>query len=360
MSAWNEERRADRAAEREQDRQDRRLAAEEARKNRRDREKAQERRREQRRQRRTALREALAAQIGQVPWLVIMGAPMVLSWTAMARYGTEVYGPVGVLLPLFSEAALLVFALVAARAAQRGEPTAVLRLGTAVFALVTAALNYIHGASGDGGSVTQGVVMAVVAVGGVAVHQIVHARQPRPRRTRTQRQADRLARLHQRRVIRLQRAAVRVATPVLASDGTVHLVHRAGEVTEKRTLLRRTRVVPAAAPSQGDRLAEEIESWLSAGAPETARVQGGPAETHPERDRRDQDPDQGPSAPAEQPQPEDEDLIRRVLAAVADGLEPTNENVRVLLRCRKDRAYRVARAARARLHNGGEGDAVRI
>lgn len=354
MSTWREERRQDQAAQREQDREDRRLNREEERKDQHEKERARERKRDQRRKDWDRRRAVLASRAGELPWLVIMGAPMVLSWTAMAKYGIEVYGSnVGVLLPLFSEAALLVFALAGARAAQRGEPTAVLRLGTAVFAVVTAVLNFIHGTSGEHGSVTHGAVMAVVSVGGVAVHQIIHARPPRPRRTRTQRQADRVAKLHHRRVSRLQRAAVRVATPVLGSDGTVRLVHRAGEVTEKRTLLRRTRVVPVTAPSQGDRLAEEIETWLSAGAPEATRVQGGPAETHSEPDHRGQDPDTS----VEQPQPEDEELIQRVLDAVAEGLEPTNENVRVLLRCRKDRAYRVARAARARLQNGGEGSA---
>lgn len=345
MSTYWRERRADRAAERE-----------EARKDRRERDRRRNRRRDRRRRIWAKRRASVAARASELPWLLIMGSPMVLSWTAMANYGAQVYGPVGLLLPLFSEAALLVFALASARAAKRGEPTALLRLGTAVFGAVAATLNYIHGAED---SVVHGVVMAVVSVGGVAVHQIIHARPPRPRRTRDQREADRLARLRQRRVSRLQRAALRAAVPVVGSDGTVSLVHKAGEVVVEPRWWRRTRLVPVPPPTPADRLAKEIETWLSAGAPERPRVQGGPAETLPGDDLRDQDRDEGPDALAVQPKAlsaTDEERIQRVMDAVAKGMDPTNENVRVLLRLRNATTKRLAQIVRTRL--GGEGGAA--
>lgn len=294
MSTWREEKRKDRIADREQDREDWKAQREEARKDRREKEKARERRRERRRQTWAALTAWVAQHVGQIPWLIIMGAPMVLAWTSMARYGVEVYGPAGVLLPAFSEAALLVFALASARATRTGQPTTVLRLGTLAFAGVAAALNFIHGASDTvqlvnghpvtvHGSIAHGLVMAVVSVGGVAVHQLIHARPPRPRRSWQQRAAARLARQAERRVYRLRRAAIRTATPMLAADGTVRLVHRPGPLVERRGWVRRWRVTVAHAeglatgPVIG--LADEVEAWLSEGAPGTTPHPSGTEET---------------------------------------------------------------------------------
>ena len=312
-----EERRRDRQAEREERRRDRQQEWEQRR---RDREDRRRRRAEQMARLRGWARDVAA----QAPWLVIMGAPMVMSWAAMAAYGMEIYGGIGILLPLFSEASLLVFALAAARAAKEGQPTALLRLGVAVFGAVAAALNFIHGLEGGA---AHGLVMAVVSVGGVAVHQLVHGRPPRPRRTWQQRQEARLQRQAQRRVYRLRRAAIRSATPVLRADGSVSLVYSPGALEERRWL-GRTRVETVPAPVET--VADEVELWLAAGAPGTGGNTTGTAETRSsvatlERPEaisgtvREQAP-----APAEPtvPMTRLQELAARVVAAIEAGQLP--------------------------------------
>lgn len=322
---------------------------------RRDRQQEWEQRRRDREDRRRRRAEQMARLRGwardvaaQVPWLVIMGAPMVMSWAAMATYGVEVYGgPIGALLPLFSEASLLVFALASARAAKEGQPTALLRLGVAIFAGVAAVLNFVHGAET---SVTHGLVMAVVSVGGVAVHQLVHGRPPRPRRTWQQRQEARLQRQARRRVYRLRRAAIRSATPVLRADGSVSLVYSPGALEERRRL-GRTRVETVPAPAET--VADEVELWLAAGAPGTTREPLGTAETGgvatleraasasagTTRNHSGTAKDKG-----EVPLARIQELAARVLAAIEAGelpAEPSRRRIQRYLEVRSSTAQRV-------------------
>ncbi|APU20133.1 hypothetical protein [Actinoalloteichus sp. GBA129-24] len=335
------------------------------------REKAAERKRALRDERRvrrwSAVREAVGRWLPELPWLLIIGSPMALSWSAMMSFGVDLYGPVGVLLPAFADAALLVFTLARARAVRAGDPAGGLLLGVLVSASVAAGLAFAHGISD--GDPLRAAVMAVVAVGGAMVHQLVHGRSPRTRRVRRVRPSA-VERAAARRADRIRRAAVAAAVPVVRADGEVTLVHRSGPVRVTRSRWGRTRVVPAPDPAPGDRLADEIALWLAAGAPPRPDLPSGPADTRADPSLTSGGPDETTTptaaAPAD-PAPhtasdsdgsDDETAIRRVLDAhAADGRRITVDGVRQLLRVRKNRASRIARAARDRLRrdDGGTG-----
>ncbi|APU18602.1 hypothetical protein [Actinoalloteichus sp. GBA129-24] len=304
----------------------------------------------------------------EVPWLVIMGTPMALSWSAMAAFGIGLYGPIGALLPLFADASLLVFAVARAAAVRRGEPGGALLIGVVVSACLAGGMAFAHGVEHglDDGGLVRGLVMAAVAVGGAVVHQLVHGRTRRTRRVRL----GEVERAAVRRADRIRRAAVAAAVPVVRADGEVTLVHRSGPVQVTRTRFGRTRVVPAPDPEPGDRLADEIALWLAAGAPPRPDPRPGPAvagaDPAPTSDGPDETTAQTPAAPtdpalrttSDPSGSDDETAIRRVLDAhTADGHRITVENVRRLLRVRKDRASQIARAAKERLRDddGGTG-----
>jgi hypothetical protein len=310
MSAWGEERRRDQAAAAALARADRvataeiemarqqadsqariaamKVRAEQGRKD-----------RAERRRVRTARVAALRGWlVEEAPAAVVMGAPMLLAWTAMAAYGHQVYGPVGWILPLFSEAAMVWFALAVRRAVRDKRPFGWLRVGLVVFAAQSAVLNFVHGIAGAAGSWDRGLVMAVVAVGGVTVHQLITAGPRARRRSRAQRIQARATRLARRRVAAIQRAAVGQAVGELSSDGTVRLVYRAGVVTlQRHGLLRRVRVIEAlpavpepavmAAPEppvpavvpDGSPLADEVALWLAAQVAPGGSGLAGTAET---------------------------------------------------------------------------------
>jgi hypothetical protein len=101
-------------------------------------------------------------------------------------------------------------------------------MGTLVFALFGAVLNFAHGFT-LGGIVT-GTVMALVSVAGVTAHQLTkagprHAR--RTRKTRAERDAARIADLAAKRVRKAREEAVKAAAVELAEDGTARLVYAA-------------------------------------------------------------------------------------------------------------------------------------
>jgi hypothetical protein len=187
----------------------------------------------------------------EAPATVVMGVPMLLAWSAMAAYGREIFGPLGVGLAAFSEGALLWFALEIPRAQRQDRPTGWLRVGLVVFGVVAAGLNAVHGFSMADGGWDRAVVMAVVSVGGVAVHQLITAG-PRVRRTgaerRAQRMADRVAREVARREHRAQLAAVRAAVAEIDENGRARLVYEPGRVAPTQTRPPRG-LSPAAAPS---------------------------------------------------------------------------------------------------------------
>lgn len=116
------------------------------------------------------------------------------------------------------------------RRAETGEPSRPvwhLRLGTAAFAGVGAALNFAHGmttASGPHGPVT-GAVYAAVSVAGVSVHQLVTAG---PRRSRAERATARLARAATRREMATRRAALRRAVADVDEHGNARLIYQPG------------------------------------------------------------------------------------------------------------------------------------
>ncbi|MEV0066664.1 hypothetical protein [Amycolatopsis sp. NPDC050768] len=178
-AAVAEQRRADEAAQRAEEREDRRLefeqkrAAEAAKQQRR--EEAREERKAGRARAAKSLVAAVRAHALDLLFVPVIFVPAILAWSAMAAYGKQVFGPVGVLLPLFSEAAMWAFAGAVTLEVRRGEPTGWLKVGVWVFAAVAAALNFLHGYS-TGHHWDTGVVMAVVSIGGVAVHQLITAR----------------------------------------------------------------------------------------------------------------------------------------------------------------------------------------
>jgi hypothetical protein len=394
MSRWQEERRKDKAAAAEMVRADRLAAAQIEREQRRvDNEAriaAMRVRAEQGRKDRAERRRVRAARVAKVRrWLVeeapaaiVMGAPMLLAWTAMAAYGHLVYGPIGWILPLFSEAAMVWFALAVRRARRENRPVGWLRVGLVVFAAQSAALNFVHGIAGVDGSWDRGVVMAVVAVGGVTVHQLITAG-PRTHRSRLERMRVRTARLAQRRVAAIQRAAVGQAVGELSSDGTVRLVYRAGVVTlQRHGWLRRVRVIealpvvpepavaagpeppiPVVGPA-GSPLADEVELWLAAQLAPGGSHTTGTAET----------PGTGSGSgtagdPAGNRQPggsgnrsggsagtAEAELLARAWQAVRAGdlpSEPSRRDVQRVLKVRAAVAGRIAKAIKDHDEEGG-------
>ncbi|MGI8309426.1 hypothetical protein [Saccharopolyspora hattusasensis] len=190
----------------------------------------------------------LSGHVVELALSVIVVVPAVMAWTAMAAYGKDVYGPVGWGLPLFSEAAMWAFAFAshAARKSETPRPTGWLQVGIWFFAAVAGVLNFIHGLTMPEGGVGDGVVMALVSVGGVVAHQLITAAPMRTRRSAAERRAARTNRVAVRRVTRMERAAVRRAVGELATDGTVRLLYTPGMVTLDGRL--RSRLVPTVVP----------------------------------------------------------------------------------------------------------------
>ena len=236
MSTWAENRRADRVADAEQRRAREAMLFEQRRADREaDAKRAQDQKdaaRASRAEARAALAGWLRAHTIDLLFVPVIVVPAVLAWTAMADYGREVFGPVGMLLPLFSEAAMWAFAFAVPMAQRAKRSAGWLHLGVWVFAAVAAALNFVHGLAGEHGGIGRGVVMALVSVGGIVVHQLVTAAPSKPRLSRAERDAARLQRLASRRVLAVRRTALRQAVADLSPDGTATLVHRPGLVSD--------------------------------------------------------------------------------------------------------------------------------
>lgn len=177
--ALAEQRRADDAARRAEEREDRRLEFEQRQAAQRAREQAREAKQARKKAARKRLVKTLVTSSREhaldLLFVPVILVPAILAWSAMAAYGRQVFGPVGVLLPLFSEAAMWAFAGAVTLGVRRGEPTGWLKVGVWVFAAVAAGLNFLHGYS-TGHHWDTGVVMAVVSIGGVVVHQLITAR----------------------------------------------------------------------------------------------------------------------------------------------------------------------------------------
>jgi hypothetical protein len=369
MGSWQQERRADKAAQAEQRRADGVAAAQQQRENamvaaqiRRDNDTARlrqqredaQRRRAERAARRAALAAWLRANTLDLMFVPVIVIPAVLAWPAMAAYGTDVFGGWGVLLPGFTEGCMWVFAFAVALAARAERPTVWLQVGVWVSAAMAAAMNYAHGAEK---SVAYGLVMALVSVGGVVVHQLVAARPPRPRRTRAERDAAKVADLARRRLLAVRLAAVADAAAQLDHEGTATLVHRPRTVALSRRPWRGPRLVDTTVPGlpvtalpelsdAGAGLAEEIGEYLatlpSGAAPARAAGEGGDTPGNAET------PSGDPLAglPAETAV-KVRGMAERVRAAMATGRldpAPSQNAVRKFLRCRAEIARHVHRA----------------
>jgi hypothetical protein len=159
----------------------------------------------------------------------VIGVPVLLAWSAMAAWGLTVWGPVGVLLPLFSEGGMWAFdfAVALRRRQDPDAPVWHLQLGIAVFAAIGGGLNFTHGMSPGTPhhGLGIGIPMALVSDGGVAAHQLLIAG---PRRARAERHRARLERLIARREHAARMAAARHARVMLDVQGGAALVYRAG------------------------------------------------------------------------------------------------------------------------------------
>ncbi|MFJ8963675.1 hypothetical protein ACIRG5_30225 [Lentzea sp. NPDC102401] len=365
MSNWADTRRADRVAAAEQARENQRMVFEQRRA---DKAADAELRRQAAEQARADRAAAVAKLTGwtrdhalDLMFLPVILVPAVLAWKAMADYGHTIFGGPGVLLPLFSEGAMWVFAFAVALAARADRPTGWLKAGTWVFAAVAAALNFTHGLDVPGGGIGHGVVMALVSVGGVVVHQLVHANPLRTRRTPAERAAAKLTRDAQRRLHKVRRAAVRQAAAQVGADGTATLLYRPGTFV-LRGGVGRPRLSPATVAGlpvnpPGDEvregLAEEVAAYLAAlPAPD---VTAAGKTSNPSG--RGQTPAQ---APAVQVPAEIADkfggYVARVRAAIDSGrlpAEPSKDAVRKFLRIRATHAAAVWQAA---THDDGPDD----
>ncbi|MBP2340203.1 hypothetical protein JOF41_006381 [Saccharothrix coeruleofusca] len=397
MSTWAENRRADQAARAERERADKAMLFEQRRadeaaraeRKRADKAAAAELARAARDAARDRRVKTAKAAVGWVSahtvdllFVPVIFVPALLAWSAIAGFGHELYGAPGWTMPLYSEAAMWAFAFALATARRTGRPVRRLLIGLWFSAAVSATLAFLHGLTADGGTVTDGVVMAIVAIGGVVVHQLVDtATTAPPRRTREQRAADRLQRLAAKRVHEVRRAALRQAAAELAADGTVTLVHRPGLV-ELRRRFGRVRLVPTTVAGLpvttdgdggiGDALAAEIGEYLTAlpalPAPRAARTASTAAPTP--ADRPDTTPTTGApsrahrSGNAETPAAPDAAKIARYIgrtrAAIDGGRlpeRPSQTEVRKFLRCRSEDAAAVHRALFPSRNDGpDEGD----
>jgi hypothetical protein len=257
--SWREERRKDQAAAAEQARADAIAAAEadairtrtqvqahqavSEQRERQRRQDAAERRAAREAARDTARQRRHAVLVGARVWasarvvdlliypLAVVSALMAVP--AMAAYGREVYGnATGYALFCITELGMWAFALAVQVTRRRfpDRPVWALQVGVWTFTAVAFVVNFGHGNQGnpdlatDGGPLA-GLVMGVASTAGVVAHQLVTAA---PRRSRTERDAARVARREGRKLARVRRAAVRAAVAEIDTDGTARLLFTPG------------------------------------------------------------------------------------------------------------------------------------
>src|SRR5690606_19027139 len=232
---------------------------------------------------------------------VIVVVPGLLAWTAMAAFGVDIYGHIGVTFPLFSEAASWTFAFAVQRARRRGGPVRMLMTGLVITTAIQGARTFAHGAM-QGPLV--GLVMALVSVSGVVIHQI-RVWSDRQAPTREERRQQQLARLAARRRHRMEMTAVREAAGQLHPDGSVRLLVRPGTVQLGRSRLRpwqRRLVYIAPIPGAGadgadaavSSIASETEAWLASIDPsELPSIAPRSTQSDPAADLHGSTPDRG-------------------------------------------------------------------
>jgi hypothetical protein len=246
VTSWQDQRRLDKAAqarielELEETRSRVRIAEQQAQAQARltaagQRDAARQARRYARAARRSARRAARSAWLTNhlidLLFVPVIAVPGVLAWTGMADYGFSEYGTPGLALPGLSEGGMWVFAAATTITRNRhpDRPVWHLRLGTLIFAVYGASLNFLHGLTVSGP--LTGAMMALVSVAGVTVHQLVTAG---PRRSPADRDRARLNRWIAHRERAARRAAVRHAPVEIDDTGTARLVFEARKVTVTR------------------------------------------------------------------------------------------------------------------------------
>uniref|UniRef100_UPI003F498D28 hypothetical protein n=1 Tax=Actinokineospora sp. CA-119265 TaxID=3239890 RepID=UPI003F498D28 len=299
------------------------------------------------------------AEDGLMTPVLLAGA--VLSWLGMAAFGDQVYGPLGNILPLFSEGLLLSFALRARQARRRGEPLGRIMAGLAFAAVTTAAMQVVHGLSGEHGSWTKAAIMAAVSVAGVVADQIVHAapRLARAERIAARREAELAAQVADR--MRAMRAAAIAQAPArLAADGTVELVFEPGLVTLTGT--RGKRRIEPVTPVTHDDLDVDYQRLLAGLTPADQDLVETPQDTPYGRVSGVTAAGESPDAPgggtalATRPKPAGNDIaewVKRALEHVVEGeltLGSSQRQIREVLGCRMVMAARVQHALRKHQH----------
>lgn len=245
------------------------LAAEHADKRRRDQRKEQAREQADRRARRGKLFKDLRGWATEhmsdlmIYPLAIVSAVMAIP--AMAHYGNKVYnGGTGAALPVITELGMWAFAFSVQynRLRHPERPVWALVLGVWTFATVGAALNYLDGATAEGGSVGNGIVMGVVSVAGVVAHQLVSAS---PRRSAAERDDLRVRRYAAKKIAAARKAVIDASVTRVDTSGDVVLMFRPGHYNlTKRTLdpIASDEPTTDTPVSDVDRaLAETVERW---------------------------------------------------------------------------------------------------
>jgi hypothetical protein len=163
----------------------------------------------------------------------------VMAVPAMAAYGYSLYGSAtGLALFFITELGMWAFSIAVhvTRHRHPERPVWALQVGVWTFTAAGFGVNFGHGWQATG-SAFDGLVMGLASVAGVIAHQLVTAS---PRRSRSERDAARMAARVARKVARVQRAAVRTAVARIEEDGTARLVFTTGTFT----LSRRHRLEP--------------------------------------------------------------------------------------------------------------------
>lgn len=326
-------------------------------------------------------------------WVPVIVAPAVLAWSAQAEQGANIYGPVGGLLPVLTESAAWVISFEIQRRVRQGVAVGRARVAMWLVAAASAGLVFLHGVES---SLVAAVVMAVVAVAGLAMHQIkvgmdaaaalgIRRRSGLGSRwvwtpLRSARAAYRSAvtgcpvtevydsrgGVERTRVRAMQRAAVRQAPGRLHPDGRVTLVQDSAVVTLDGSGWFRRPVLRAV--ETGERAwVQDVEDWLN-DRPQPGGSEGSGTGSHVEdqpehagqaegsaSDVSGSEPAGNPPEPEAEPpselsageRSEDARKLAEARGLLASGElppRPTVKDIQSALRCQRQRASRIRRA----------------
>lgn len=216
-------------------------------------------------------------------WLPIIVAPGALAWTAQQASGDAKFGEgLGWLLALFTEVGTWAAVAKAEIRKRRGEPVGAMHIVAWMIAAVSAIMNFDHGMS-NGGFGT-GLTFALVAVSGLAVHQVCHSKMDVIARFRqwlaarndrkVRRGMTRVRRAAIKRQYKMERAVARSATGFVDAGGTVSLRYRTGPVTLSEN---GRKLVPGSPATVADEVAAMVLSRGVPGASSPLVLGGGAA-----------------------------------------------------------------------------------